>query len=107
MLQCGLFRSNFSFAISRLSLPRKTSQPKTNLRCDHPRRGNPIEVGAGDGNRTHVASLEGWCSTIELHPPGSAAADPPTASVRRPRQAFSTRRGSREALVEGVGFEPT
>ena len=25
-------------------------------------------VGAGDGNRTHVASLEGWNSTIELHP---------------------------------------
>ena len=24
--------------------------------------------GAGDGNRTHVSSLEGWCSTIELHP---------------------------------------
>ena len=23
---------------------------------------------AGDGNRTHVTSLEGWCSTIELHP---------------------------------------
>src|SRR5438132_4043033 len=23
---------------------------------------------AGDGNRTHVASLEGWGSTIELHP---------------------------------------
>ena len=22
---------------------------------------------AGDGNRTHVSSLEGWCSTIELH----------------------------------------
>jgi hypothetical protein len=28
--------------------------------------------GAGDGNRTRVASLEGWSSTIELHPPGSA-----------------------------------
>ena len=27
--------------------------------------------GAGDGNRTHVSSLEGWCSTIELHPHGS------------------------------------
>ena len=27
------------------------------------------EFGAGDGNRTHVASLEGWSSTIELHPP--------------------------------------
>ena len=24
--------------------------------------------GAGDGNRTHAASLEGWNSTIELHP---------------------------------------
>ena len=23
--------------------------------------------GAGDGNRTHAASLEGWNSTIELH----------------------------------------
>lgn len=25
-------------------------------------------IGAGDGNRTHVTSLEGWGSTIELHP---------------------------------------
>ena len=24
-------------------------------------------VGAGDGNRTHMASLEGWSSTTELH----------------------------------------
>ena len=24
--------------------------------------------GAGDGNRTRTASLEGWNSTIELHP---------------------------------------
>ena len=28
----------------------------------------PTHVGAGDGNRTHAASLEGWNSTIELHP---------------------------------------
>ena len=28
--------------------------------------------GAGDGNRTHVASLEGWNSTIELHPHNGA-----------------------------------
>ena len=27
-----------------------------------------VESGAGDGNRTHAASLEGWNSTIELHP---------------------------------------
>lgn len=25
-------------------------------------------IQAGDGNRTHVISLEGWSSTIELHP---------------------------------------
>ena len=25
-------------------------------------------VGAGDGNRTHTTSLEGWDSAIELHP---------------------------------------
>jgi hypothetical protein len=24
--------------------------------------------GAGDGNRTHATSLEGWNSTVELHP---------------------------------------
>ena len=27
-----------------------------------------LSGGAGDGNRTHVTSLEGWNSTIELHP---------------------------------------
>src|SRR4026207_2011487 len=26
-------------------------------------------AGAGEGNRTLVISLEGFCSTIELHPP--------------------------------------
>ena len=30
------------------------------------------DAGAGDGNRTHVSSLEGWCSTIELHPQGGS-----------------------------------
>ena len=28
------------------------------------------DFGAGDGNRTHATSLEGWDSTIELHPHG-------------------------------------
>src|SRR5258708_29296054 len=27
--------------------------------------------GAGEGNRTLVISLEGFCSTIELHPPSN------------------------------------
>jgi hypothetical protein len=26
------------------------------------------KIGAGEGNRTLVISLEGFCSTIELHP---------------------------------------
>ena len=36
---------------------------------------------AGDGNRTHVSSLEGWCSTIELHPQttGPLKPMPPTS----------------------------
>ena len=34
----------------------------------HSRIISNIQFTAGDGNRTHVSSLEGWCSTIELHP---------------------------------------
>ena len=33
--------------------------------------------GAGDGNRTHAASLEGWSSTIELHPRTCPKPGPP------------------------------
>src|SRR5947209_3034984 len=81
MLQCGLFRSNFAFAISRLSLPiRRYQQRPIRVPPSEPTTGQthrpspPLNgVGAGDGNRTHVASLEGWCSTIELHPPGTIA----------------------------------
>ena len=29
-------------------------------------------IGAGEGNRTLVISLEGFCSTIELHPRAAA-----------------------------------
>ena len=28
------------------------------------------KFGAGDGNRTHMASLEGWSFTTKLHPHG-------------------------------------
>ena len=31
------------------------------------------KIGAGEGNRTLVISLEGCCSTIELHPPYSTS----------------------------------
>jgi hypothetical protein len=33
-----------------------------------PREMNKGKTGAGEGNRTLMASLEGWNSTIELHP---------------------------------------
>ena len=32
-----------------------------------------VSFGAGEENRTPVCSLEGYCSTIELHPPSLAA----------------------------------
>ena len=40
------------------------------LICKYPlfKGSPPVSGKAGDGNRTHVSSLEGWCSTIELHP---------------------------------------
>ena len=34
-----------------------------------------IKNGAGEGNRTLVTSLEGWRSTIELHPQWSGQPD--------------------------------
>ena len=63
-----------------------------------------ISLGAGEGNRTLVVSLEGFCSTIELHP-------------RIHRQSPKTIRGAARIspvlpgldrrLVEGEGFEPS
>ena len=34
------------------------------------------KIGAGEGNRTLVISLEGFCSTIELHPQVTASIRP-------------------------------
>jgi hypothetical protein len=46
----------------------------------------PIEIiGAGEGNRTLVISLEGCCSTIELHPQSSTSQGlPRSAHMRKP-----------------------
>jgi hypothetical protein len=40
--------------------------------CCHAPVGKRVTTGAGEGNRTLVVSLEGFCSTIELHPPGTS-----------------------------------
>ena len=69
--------------------------------------------GAGEGNRTLVISLEGFCSAIELHPPFDSAASflthpsiPPCArcSARRVPQRILRRRGGggRIRTFEGV-----
>src|SRR3954471_10431052 len=71
------------------------------------------EVGAGEGNRTLVFSLEGCCSTIELHPQspphwhgkiGPGKWRPWTAGVGG-CSAGPPRRGQQK-VVEGTGFEP-
>ncbi len=56
------------------------------LLCPLSYGGNPLTVpvsGAGEGNRTPVASLEGWSSTIELHPRESEDSSV-TTSIRQP-----------------------
>jgi hypothetical protein len=42
-------------------LPRGQGEPKVGLTWGG-------ACGAGDGDRTRIASLEGWSSAIELHP---------------------------------------
>ena len=84
----------------------------------------PATSGAGEGNRTLVVSLEGFCSTIELHPqppeptPASRPTGPatlpcllPVRSSLRPQPPPTSAQKSPYAattcLVEGEGFEPS
>ena len=46
-------------------------------------------TGAGDGNRTHASSLEGWNSTIELHPHAPMILSPESGSVKGQQPIFS------------------
>ena len=43
---------------------------------------------AGDGNRTHISSLEGWCSTTELHPHTVGVTGFATCDLLIPNQAL-------------------
>ncbi len=61
--------------------------------------------GAGEGNRTLVVSLEGFCSTIELHPRASRcvadiASRRPGSNPRRP--AFSSPAGLFPARLDDI-----
>ena len=94
MFTCGLLRSNFSLAMETAlvivgpnvfgSLQRKkaaTLYPRSRKPGSYKKTVLPLSLGpcavlrcrkfndgAGEGNRTLVISLEGCCSTIELHP---------------------------------------
>jgi hypothetical protein len=72
-------------------------------------------IGAGEGNRTLVISLEGCCSTIELHPqqgsvlphnntPAYAGA---SAGHDRDRPGLPANAPQARRLVGEVGLEPT
>ena len=70
-------------------------------------------IGAGDGNRTHVVSLEGWSSTIELHPqhqrwcPGPESNRHGVWSPRDFKSRASTNFATRARMVGRDGFEPS
>src|SRR5262249_18009463 len=55
-------------------LPRECSTTELHGRI----RGSHPFCGAGEGNRTFVISLEGFCSTIELHPPSNRSSTRPS-----------------------------
>ena len=61
--------------------------------------------GAGEGNRTLVFSLEGCCSTIELHPPGNLCIQNSSilvCDVQLPSSIVCP-----DPMVGEVGLEPT
>jgi hypothetical protein len=82
-----------------------------------PNSSSASKSGAGEGNRTLVVSLEGFCSTIELHPHIAIDLDMNQPSLAPPKESFPLnqvycrRRGLKKIrppeLVEGEGFEPS
>jgi hypothetical protein len=67
----------------------------------HRKHGNAIP-GAGEGNRTLVISLEGFSSTIELHPQGSPLHLPqPLATTTRHQAPLRLPR-----QLDGATFNP-
>src|SRR5476651_2306642 len=110
-------RTGMGTGIWRIPVANCTKAILINLR----KSSNPLKsLGAGEGNRTLVVSLEGFCSTIELHPPCAATFDPatplletaPVVGTSNPQigQVLTAACGEQSShikLVERVGFEPT
>src|SRR5262245_66140256 len=62
------------------------------------------KTGAGEGNRTLVISLEGCCSTIELHP--HAKLTPYERSKARPRRPPSPDKGAFDKRLRRASLRP-
>ena len=62
----------------------------------------PPMNGAGEGNRTLVVSLEGFCSTIELHPPSNFE----LPSTRRSRYRWWRELDSNQRRRTPTGLQP-
>jgi hypothetical protein len=67
------------------------------------------KIGAGEGNRTLVISLEGCCSTIELHPHRSTGSGDRRGhgSTDFHTSICSPELDPSSLLVGEVGLEPT
>ncbi len=67
------------------------------------------QTGAGEGNRTLVVSLEGFCSTIELHPRSfiGRPTNPQKMDSLYLKTCIFTKTLTLLFLVEGEGFEPS
>ena len=97
--------------VPQLRVARDQDARRAKSRCDR-KNWRSQTVGAGEGNRTLVISLEGCCSTIELHP-RTAAHFPKFARLRRARRGtfalagLPTEAPKRAKVVGEVGLEPT
>ena len=79
--------------LERLELPTYCLEGSCSIQLSYRRtydqRTGGRKIGAGDENRTHVTSLEGWNSTIELHPPVfSQLIDSSTVALYLSRRIF-------------------
>ena len=82
---------------SRATVERVVKEQQPLVRTEDCEMAQVIEkTGAGEGNRTLVISLEGCCSTIELHPQKSSSGTlpSPTAFVQRGLQRSRLRQAA-------------
>ena len=78
------------FASERITTSRSALAKVYSTRCKI--EGGEKRAGAGEGNRTLVFSLEGCCSTIELHPRAADQLSRQAGGLNRPALNWRWRR---------------